>query len=195
MFLNLCHDFKSLFCTFEVSASASKINSASYGSTQMSKVILLMAVFYSQLFASIGIDLGIQKPFNATGSWPVISAALIKTMDKPPFYFSTGIVLRPGNPLGTETTIDHTEEIRKTHSFFGIFAGTYTGITPALRPGIVAGCTFKREEIYAIVNGLQIRKSYTPYNLNPYIGLSVHFFILSFLITTEGIGGGIISFK
>ena len=146
---------------------------------------------FSQVLASFGFDVDIQRPFDATGKWPAISAAIIKTMDKPPFYFSTGLILRPGDPLGPITIIDHTEEIRKTHSFFGLFAGSYVGLTPALRPGVVAGFTFKREEIYAVVNGLDVRNSYTPYNINPYIGLSVHFFILSILLTNEGIGGGI----
>jgi|GEM_PF-6036237 hypothetical protein len=157
----------------------------------MRKATLLVLAFCTALSASYGLDVDFQKAYNATGSWPVISAALIKTMDKPPFYFSTGVVIRPGDPLGPTTIIDHTEEIRKTNSFFGIFAGSYVALTPAFRPGVVAGFTFKREEVFAIINGEQILNSYTPYNINPYIGFSLHFFILSFLVTNEGIGGGV----
>jgi hypothetical protein len=157
----------------------------------MRNAIFIMFVCYSGVLASLGIDLDIQRAYNATGHWPVLSAAIIKTMDKPPFYFSTGVVVRPGDPLGPTTIIDHSEEVRKTNSFFGIFAGSYVGLTPALRPGVVAGVTFKRDEVFAIVNDEKILNSYTPYNINPYIGLSLHFFILSFLLTNEGIGGGI----
>ena len=116
----------------------------------MSKAILLVLAFSTALWASYGLDVDFQKAYNATGSWPVISAALIKTMDKPPFYFSTGVVIRPGDPLGPTTLIDHTEEIRKTNSFFGIFAGSYVAVNAGISAG--SGCGVHLQEGRDICN-------------------------------------------
>ena len=82
-------------------------------------------------------------------------------------------------------------EIRKTHSFFGLYAGTHVALSPAFRPGILAWFSFKREEIFAVYDGQRHRISYSPYGVNPYIGIAIHVFVLSFIVTNEGIGGGI----
>ena len=55
---------------------------------------------------------------------------------------------------------------------------------------------FKREEIFAIYDGIEQRIRYSPYEINPYIGLSIHLFVFSFILTNEGVGGGLnFSFK
>lgn len=162
----------------------------------MNKIVLLIVFSTSSLFASIGFEAGIQKPFNAAGNWPAINVSLISTAPKPPFYFTSGVVLRPGQKLQTEENIDHTSEIRKTHSFFGLYAGTHIALSPAFRPGIKCGFSFKREEIFAVYDGIEQRIRYSPYEINPYIGLSIHLFVFSFILTNEGVGGGLnFSFK
>ena len=67
----------------------------------MNKIVLLIVFSTSSLFASIGFEAGIQKPFNAAGNWPAINVSLISTAPKPPFYFTSGVVLRPGQKLQT----------------------------------------------------------------------------------------------
>lgn len=139
----------------------------------------------------IGIDVTVQKPFSASGSWPVVNVSFLKNASNPPLYFSSGITLRPGISTGFESNEEFSEQLRKTHSFYGIFAGTHVGFSPAVRPGIVAGVSFKREEIFGVSGNQQIRTGYTPFKICPLFGISLQFFILSFLITNEGIGGGV----
>ncbi|MBN2436252.1 MAG: hypothetical protein JXK07_13385 [Spirochaetes bacterium] len=153
--------------------------------------LLLLTVLASISFASIGVDANLQKPFNATGNCPIISLSILKTARKPPLYFSSGIAFRPGQTLSTVTEFDGCESIKKTHSFFGLFAGTHIAFSPAIRPSIVAGFSFKREEVVGISEGKQVRIDYTPYRINPYFGIELHCFILSFLVTNEGFGGGV----
>lgn len=94
------------------------------------KMPFIIIIFPSYLYASLGFDLFLQKPFNATGNWPAINVSIIKTASRPPLYFSSGIVLRPGDPLGPEVDNDSSDQIRKAHSFFGFFAGTHFAISP-----------------------------------------------------------------
>ncbi len=157
----------------------------------MSRIALIIALGAYTLLASVGFEAGVQKPFNATGDWPAINLSIITTAPKPPLYFTSGVVVRPGQELGIEANTPHTSEIRKTHSFFGLYAGTHVALSPAFRPGILAGFSFKREEVFAVYDGQRKRISYSPYGINPYIGLVVHAFVLSFIVTNEGIGGGI----
>jgi hypothetical protein len=79
---------------------------------------------------------------------------------------------------------------------FGLYAGTHIALSPAFRPGITCGFSFKREEIFAVYDGIEQRIRYSPYEINPYIGLSIHLFVFSFILTNEDVGGGLnFSFK
>ena len=120
-----------------------------------------------------------------------MNVSILKNASKPPLYFSSGITLRPGISIGIESNEQFSEQLRKTHSFFGLVAGTYIGFSPAVRPGMVAGVSFRREEIFGVSGNQRIRTGYTPYKISPLFGISLQCFILSFLITNEGIGGGV----
>ena len=139
-----------------------------------------------------GIGLGItgQKPFDASGNWPVISIGITTNSKWPPVYFSSGAVLRPGPAMGTTYAIPSIDEKRKTHSFYGFYGGTHVGIAPAFRPGVLVGLEWKKDEVMGSDDGRLFRKAYTKYEIGPYFGLEVHVFILSFIVSNEGFGVG-----
>ena len=155
------------------------------------RFLIIISLVISSSFGSIGVDVCLQKPFHATGNWPILNLSILKTSPKPPLSFSSGITLRPGSTLGVESAWKSTDHIRKTHSFFGIFAGTCIAFSPAMRPSIMAGFSFKREEVFGISDGKQVRIEYTPYRISPYFGIEIHSFIFSVIVTNEGFGGGV----
>lgn len=137
----------------------------------------IVLILYSSIaYSSIGFDACLQKPFNAVGNWPAITLSFVATAPKPPLYFSSGIILRPGPVQGVEKNGSYVSKIRKTHSFYGLCAGTHFALAPVFRPGIIAGFSFKKEEIFAVINDVRQRIDYSPYALNPYFAFTIHAF-------------------
>lgn len=153
--------------------------------------IFLIAILCSKVMA-LGVDINVQKTFNALGSWPAVSLQLTKNSRWQPVYFSSGVVFRPGSATGTTYNIISVQESRKTHSFYGIYAGTFVGLAPIFRPGVLVGMSWKREEVRGVdAIGKGFVKSYSSYQINPYFGMEVHCLIMSFIITNEGFGVGV----
>jgi hypothetical protein len=155
------------------------------------RVLIFIIVTSVHLFA-IGLDINIQKPFSAIGSWPAISLQLTKNSKWQPVYFSSGVVFRPGPAAGTIFNSSSVQENRKMHSFYGIYAGTFAGLAPIFRPGFIIGMSWKREEVRGVdATGKEFVKSYSAFQINPYFGMEVHCLIMSFIVTNEGFGAGV----
>jgi hypothetical protein len=156
------------------------------------RVLIFIILISVRLFA-IGLDINIQKTFSAIGQWPAISLQLTKNSKWQPVYFSSGVVFRPGpSTAGTTYNIVSVQEIRKTHSFYGIYAGTFVGLAPIVRPGVIVGMSWKREEVRGVdATGKEFVKSYSAYQINPYFGMEIHCLIMSFIVTNEGFGAGV----
>jgi len=152
-------------------------------------VIALLAVWCP--VAAFGLDINFQKPFGAVGPWPAVSMQLTKNSSWQPIYFSSGIVLRPGEAYETTFGTVSVSEQRKTHSFYGIYGGTFAGLAPIFRPGFIAGISWKKEIVYGVDNGRRFVKSYSGYQTYPYFGIEVHCLVMSFIVTNEGYGAGI----
>jgi hypothetical protein len=154
------------------------------------RAILFIAIMSGQVMA-IGIDINFQKPYSAIGSWPAVSLQLTENSKWQPLYFSSGVVLRPCTHYQTTYNIPTVQESRKTHSFYGLYGGTFIGFAPIFRPGVIFGISWKREEIIGLYNGKEIVTSYSPFQTNPYFGVEIHVLIMSFIVTNEGYGAGI----
>jgi hypothetical protein len=154
--------------------------------------IFIIAILCSQAMA-LGVDINVQKTFNTLGSWPAVSLQLTKNSRWQPVYFSSGVVFRPGSSTAGRTyNIASVQEIRKTHSFYGIYAGTFVGLAPIFRPGVIVGMSWKREEVRGVdATGKEFVKSYSAYQINPYFGMEIHCLIMSFIVTNEGFGAGV----
>lgn len=141
---------------------------------------------------AIGIDISVQKTFDALGPWPAVSLQLTKNSKWQPVYFSTGVVFRPGPAYETTYNKPSVQENRITHSFYGIYGGTFVGLAPIFRPGVLVGISWKREAVRGVDGaGKEFVKSYSAYQINPYFGMEVHILIMSFVVTNEGYGAGI----
>lgn len=151
--------------------------------------LALLSVWYS--VSAFGLDVSIQKTFGAVGPWPAVSLQLTKNSSWQPIYFSSGVVLRPGEAYETTFSTFSVSEQRKTHSFYGIYGGTFAGLAPIFRPGFIAGISWKKEIVYGLDNGRKFVKSYSGWEINPYFGIEVHCLIMSFIVTNEGYGAGI----
>jgi hypothetical protein len=152
--------------------------------------IILMALLSGQAVA-LGVDINLQNPFCAIGPWPAISLQLTENSKWQPIYFSSGVVFRPCTEYQSTSNITTVQENRKTHSFYGLYCGTFVGFAPIFRPGVLFGISWKREQISGIDNGKEIVKSYSPFQINPYFGFEIHVLILSIIVTNEGYGAGI----
>lgn len=156
----------------------------------MVKVLTVFCLSVFSGYSSVGFDLTVQKPFDAVGNWPILTMSFVKTSVKPPLYFSSGITMRPGTSVERQSTLENPGYREKTYCFYGAFAGTHVALSPAFRPGLLAGFSFKREAKISPVDSNR-GVEYSSFFLNPYVGFTVHFMVLSFVVTNEGVGGGV----
>lgn len=136
------------------------------------------------------LNLTVQAPWQTQSFYPLVSLGLLMRSERNQFtYFEVGLSSLPRFTYSTtKKNVSFTSDER-LYSLYGIYGGYYFLLMPIFRPGIIAGTVLNQKAFYSGSSDKPFEIK--PPTLNYYAGISVHVFLLTFIVTNQGIGGGI----
>jgi len=150
----------------------------------MKKILLVTLFSFSALFADFGFDVGLQRRWNDSNLWNA-GIAFSRWQSG---YITTGFNFLPAkNKKYSVAQSIPGDTTFLPHAYFGAYSGYHWRFSQIIRPGVVFGIGWEREE--KEVGGQKI--GYTDFSVIPYFGLDIHIAVFTFRVSNEGVGCGL----
>jgi len=154
----------------------------------MNKLVLILISFVTLVTAQV--DLTVQYKWDDK---VLMTASYIKRIGESRHYIQAGLNFMPSkteNQLILESKNEHKFTF---DSYYGLYTGYYCALIPIFRPGLHIGVGYKREARFSKTESETefVENGYSDWKITPYIGGGLQFGIFSFIVSNEGIGGGI----
>ena len=162
--------------------------------TQIATIGTIMGfkVFCIVLLTGVSIfpnfDMTVQKRWDEK---ILFSAAYMKKLSKRRHYALIGLNIFPAKNSHYKNYQTSNIYYFRFDSYYGLYTGYYLSLHGLLRPGIHIGAGFRRDKKYCIINGNEIENGYSKFKLSPYYGVGIQTGMFSFIISNQGIGGGV----
>lgn len=149
-------------------------------------VIILIISISCSLFANI--NLTVQNKWDEK---VLISANYIKNVKESKHYIEVGFNFIPSKTENYSIIEGISHNKYEFDSYYGMATGYYYGVSRRIRPGLHFGVGYERFKKYSSINGEYQENGYKDWKVTPYFGFGLQIGIASFIITNEGIGGGL----
>lgn len=121
----------------------------------------------------------------------LFSASYIKCIKDSRHYIEAGFNFTPSKTMSTTNITGTYETTYEFDSYYGMSTGYYFGLLQWLRPGVHFGVGYERFKKYSNINGVKKMNGYKDWKASPYLAIGLQIGIATFIVSNEGIGGGI----